>query len=241
MLRLPQGTPSQGLRNELGMWDIQTIIIFKKLMFLHKVANYDEKNLTKQVLLSQMHHPGTTWISSLTEICKNININIEMKNLQKISKETWKKEVKLKLNQLQKEIFTTWVKTSKKCHHIEATNSIQKYLVILNKENAITILKERLGMTDVKANYKNKYSDTKCRICHLEEETSQHLMKCFYKDDPGKLEIVELMQTTIANITSTEKEKIIELAQSIQTVLQTFASTKDAVPTVSYGDGASVN
>ena len=241
LLRLPQGTPSQGLLNELGMWDIQTIIISKKLMFLHKVLNYDDKNLTKQVLLNQMHQPGTTWISSLEETCKNINIKIEIDNLQKLPKEAWKKEVKQKLNEYQNKGFTTWAKSSKKCHHMEATNSIQKYLVTMNKENAMTILKERLGMTDVKANYRNKYIDTRCRICHEEEETSQHLMKCFYKDNPGKLEIVQQLNSIIANITSTANNKILELAQSIQTVLQAFASTTDAVPTVPYGDGASDN
>ena len=93
-------------------------------------------------------------------------------------------------------------------------------------------------MTDVKMNYKNKYDDTICRLCHTEEETSQHLMECYYRDDPDKQSIAKDLNTTIANITSTEKSKIIELAQSIKVVLQTFAS-QDAVPAVPYGDGAS--
>lgn len=240
LLRLPQGTPSQGLLNEMGMWNIQTIIMSKKLMFLYKVLNYNDENITKQVLLNQVNQPGPTWISSLEESCKNINIKIEFQHLQNITKATWKKEVKQKLNEYQKAIFTNWQKTSKKCHHLEYSNSIQSYLVTLSKENAITILKERLKMTDVKINYKNKYDDTICRICQTVEETSQHLMECYYKDDPQKHAIAKNLNTTIANIRSTDKEQIIELAQIIKVVLLTFASTNDAVPTIT-GNGASDN
>ena len=46
LLRLPQGTPSQGLLNELGIWNIQTMILQKKLMYFHKISNYPEENLT---------------------------------------------------------------------------------------------------------------------------------------------------------------------------------------------------
>ena len=102
------------------------------------------------------------------------------------------------------------------------------------------ILKERLKMTDVKINYKNKYDDTICRICQTVEETSQHLMECYYKDDPQKHAIAKNLNTTIANIRSTDKEQIIELAQIIKVVLLTFASTNDAVPTIT-GNGASDN
>ena len=106
-----------------------------------------------------------------------------------------------------------------------------------SKENSITILKERLKMTDVRANYKNKYSETSCRICHQVEETSKHLLACYYKDDPEKLKTATTSEEIIKNISTAKIEDIKKLAQILQQVLLALASTPDAVPTDTDGDG----
>ena len=237
LLRLPQGTPSQGLLNELGIWNIQTMILFKKLMYLHKISNYPEENLTRKVLMSQINQPGTTWFNSLDEESKNLNIKLDLEKIQQISKYTWKKEVKEKLTIHQSKIFMNWSKTSKKCAYMQPTEKIQNYLIMTSKENSITILKERLKMTDVRANYKNKYSETSCRICHQVEETSKHLLACYYKDDPEKLKTATTSEEIIKNISTAKIEDIKKLAQILQQVLLALASTPDAVQTDTDGDG----
>ena len=239
LLRLPQGTPSQGLLNELGMWNIETIILSKKLMYFHKIINYPDDNLTKIVLLNQIKQPGITWYCSLVENSKKLNIQLDIDEIQKISKYTWKREVKEKLTIHQKQIFTEWVKTSKKCKNMKPSEKIQKYLIMTTKGNAITILKERLKMTDIKTNYKNKYNETSCRICHQAEETTSHLLNCHYKEDPEKLKIAATSEEIINNISTAKIEDIMELAGILQQVLAALASPTDAVQTITDGDGAS--
>ena len=52
-----------------------------------------------------------------------------------------------------------WVQTSKKCKDMKPNCQLKEYLNILKPDEAMTILKGRLGMTDVKANYTKMYKD----------------------------------------------------------------------------------
>ena len=94
-------------------------------------------------------------------------------------------------------------------------------------------------MTNVKAHYKNMYQETSCRICQEKEESTQHLLECFYKNDQKKLPLVSTLDNSITNIGTTDPLKIKESAQVIHRVLRDLASTPDAFPTVARGDGTS--
>ena len=187
-----------------------------------------------------MNQPGGTWWSSVKETAQEIDINIDQDKLRNTSKYSWRKEIKEKLTQYQKSLFENWKTSSKKCNNLHASSSIQKYITYLNKEQAITILKERLKMTNVKAYYKNMYNDKNCRKCQEKEENTQHLLECHYKNQPEKLPLITTLDNTITKIETADPLKIKELAQIIIKVLQDLASTPDAVPTVtSGGDGTS--
>ena len=59
---------------------------------------------------------------------------------------------------------------------------MQKYLKANNSNNTVeeaqVIFKLRSRMTDVKANFKNKYEEFECDICKDEEETQKHILEC---------------------------------------------------------------
>ena len=50
----------------------------------------------------------------------------------------------------------------------------------LGCEQASSLLKLKLNMVDLRANYKGKYSDSLCRRCGLHEEYLEHLWDCPY-------------------------------------------------------------
>ena len=52
-----------------------------------------------------------------------------------------------------------------------------KYMDKLTRNQVSTIFKARARMLEVKANYKKKYPDKACRICHQEEETQDHVLQ----------------------------------------------------------------
>ena len=60
-----------------------------------------------------------------------------------------------------------------------------KYIDKLTRNQVSTIFKARARLLEVKANYKNKYPDKTCRICHQEEETQDHVVQqCEKRDTP---------------------------------------------------------
>ena len=54
---------------------------------------------------------------------------------------------------------------------------LKEYLYVLEPDEAHTILRARLGMTEVKANYKNKFKEINCKNCG-ETEDLKHLLTC---------------------------------------------------------------
>ena len=56
---------------------------------------------------------------------------------------------------------------------------MEGYLKILNHEEARQIMRVRLNMVNVKANYRGSYKDYTCSGCHIHEDTTEHLFKCW--------------------------------------------------------------
>ena len=46
----------------------------------------------------------------------------------------------------------------------------------MTRNQVSTIFKARTRMLDIKANYKNKYPNQTCRLCHINEETQEHVL-----------------------------------------------------------------
>ena len=87
----------------------------------------------------------------------------------------------------------------------------------LSRREVSAIFAARTRMLDVKANFKNKYSDTKCRWCKTEEETQQHIMEeCeeINRSEIGKITTKEIFTEEIENIRRTAR-KIIKIKETL--------------------------
>lgn len=179
LIRLPVTTPSQILRSELGIWSVRNQIIYKQLMYLQRLLKM-KNNVTRDILIQQETIPGKTWLSEIFQQIENLNIKLKLNQIQNLSKQKWKSQLKTEISNKEKDELKQYLKNSKKGKYIEASNiSFKKYLSHLNYEEAITILKIRTGMLDIKANYKQKYnSNLKCDMCKTETENFDHFMVC---------------------------------------------------------------
>ena len=90
MLRLPQGTPSFGLRAELGILSVESIIHRRKLMFLHRLLSQPDDNITRQVMMQQFHLPGETWLNNTLALCRKIGLSEDLEIIKNTPKSAWK-------------------------------------------------------------------------------------------------------------------------------------------------------
>ena len=89
------------------------------------------------------------------------------------------------------------------------------YMDLLSRREVSAIFAARTRMLDVKANFKNKYSDTKCRWCRTEDETQQHIME----------ECVEINRREIEKITT--KEIFTEETESLRRTARKIIKLKE--------------
>ena len=214
------------------MWTIQITIYYRKLLYLHKLVNYPENYIAKQVLLSQIDKPGPTWWKSILNIGDLIGQEIDRTKIAKMSKDQWKKEIKLKLQAHHVGNLQEWVKDSKKCKKMNPQGKLQAYIKLLNKNEARAILIERLGMTKVKANYQNMHKSTTCEKCHKEAETTIHLIRCQLDEAPAFKETVLNFENILWNIESQNPQKIKEIGGLLSFAQKYIASKIDAAPPV---------
>ena len=105
--------------------------------------------------------------------------NENFTEIQVLSKYKWEKIINKKLWEHENEELKDWIKGSTKCKKIKNPSMNRKlYTEKLIPEEAMTILEARLGMTKVKANYKNMHSNTLCDLCKNETEDLKHLITC---------------------------------------------------------------
>ena len=179
LLHLPFSTPTFGLYNELGIWRIESQILQKQLMFIHKMYNKTDDTLVKKVLLEQMKLPGKTWIKNIKDHLENMKGKPSLDDLNNISKIMWKKRVHQYVKEKEQYEFEQWGAKSSKCKHMKNNEiKMKTYIQQLSPRYAKIIMEVRLGIVDVKVNYKNKYENLICRNCLKEQETTEHFFRC---------------------------------------------------------------
>ena len=81
----------------------------------------------------------------------------------------------------------------------------------MKHKKGATLLKLKLNMTDLKANYKGKYDNISCGRCGLHEENLEHLWQCekFKGNLPGMEQILKSNTKGLIEI-----KRLVELFQT---------------------------
>ena len=120
--------------------------------------------------------------------------------------------------------------------------NFKKYLEILNYQEAMTILKIRNGMLEIKTNYINKHADLTCDMCKNEVENLKHLMTCEKYIAPAINEDPKLIWRSNGSkeeiLAMSEAAKIIQKRQSEKSeVLQNSERCQDEEEDTSISPG----
>ena len=174
-----ESTPYYGILSETGYWPYSYVIIYKRLMYFHHLIHSDERRITRKMIINQKMGigKGKTWYGGVEEWLTKLEMERSVEKIIQIKKSTWKKELKEKIEDV---VAAEINEQGKKMTKLRFTNEFGKknYLEEERMEKVKEIMKLRLNMIDLKANFKGKYTDTTCPACEEDVETTEHVIQC---------------------------------------------------------------
>ena len=164
---------------ETGCWPYSFVVIYKRLMFFHHLIHSKEDRIARKIVVNQMKsgEKKCNWYSGVKEWLDRMDMTDDEEEVKRISKTCWKKEVKEKLGRILEETIEEKRAEMTKLRFTRG-HTTQSYISECPMAQVKRIMKVRLNMIDLKANFKGKYKDTVCVACKTETETTEHVIRC---------------------------------------------------------------
>ena len=180
-------TSYEGLLAELGIWSIETVIEYKKVMLLHNILNSDNNRSIKEIIEDQIIYTWKgCWTEEVKVICEKYQIKItELKTMRKA-------ELRNKLKKIINDNRDNQIKQNSKIKtklRFIKDASLKNYIKELEFSEAVLMMEIRLNMVETKCNYKNDKANLKCNICN-QEDTTEHLLQCIIKSNLNQAHII---------------------------------------------------
>ena len=101
LLKVPQSTPTEAFYLEMGAVTIGIIIKARRLNYLHSILRGDRSGMLYSFLLTQWHNPSKgDWSELVKDNLEEFGIPADFELIRKMSKEAFKKSVKVKSKEL---------------------------------------------------------------------------------------------------------------------------------------------
>ena len=171
-LHLPRTTPYLGIVSELNIFPFMDNIWYKKFMWYHRLMNSGEERQARKKLREQMEDKDN-WYSELKHYADTNGINIDQDHIMEVSYYQYKCHVKEKIRKKIVRKLSEEKKNKTKLRWI-SPGKVQEYTKQCSIREASSIMKVRLHMARVKANYGGGF----CRKCEMVEETTEHVLQC---------------------------------------------------------------
>ena len=174
VLMTPDATPREAIYIETGLLDVGTISDSKRLNMKARL-NREKSELMAIVL----NNPQCMWErDTKTKMERN---NIENEDLIGSKYQTKANIKRATVKTFKQTIEKSAQGKSKMDYFLELKEDWMpgkraNYMNELTRKQTSLIFKARSRMLQIKGNYKNGYTDLKCRKCKIEVETQQHIM-----------------------------------------------------------------
>ena len=182
ILEAPCSTPTASLYLEMGCLPIRYIIKTRRIMYLHYILNQEENSLLVKFFQAQKDDPVKgDWTNQVQSDMKDIGLELTMNEIKSLSKDSFRNTVKKAV-----EITAVaWLLSEKakksKLKELEYEKlECQNYLRSseLETREKKLLFQIRTRMIDVKANFKNHYSDIFCPLGCENEDDQTHVLHC---------------------------------------------------------------
>ena len=176
ILELPTSTPYCALLMETGWWTMRARVAYRKLMLFHNIIKSDERRVIKElVCMQQKAVRETTWYGSVHRAIEYYGVSLDA---EKVLKSTWKKHVKMKINEKVAQEITQNCSSKTKSRTVRNDEFKKKeYIGKLPITDIKKIIKARLHMTKIPGNYK-QLGVMECPLCGQGESHTEHYFEC---------------------------------------------------------------
>ena len=178
MLHSPQSTPNAITFLETGVIPIEFQIHKRKLNYLHKVLTRSDDDPVKRMYHEMLKYPAAeNWSNETKILRKKYNLSQSDEDIEKLTKETWKRIVKKKVREAALLYLNNEKNKLKSCKLPDYQElCTQNYLHQLRPQQARSIFQIRANVVDIKAVRKYQYHDTICRLCGQTDEDIEHVV-----------------------------------------------------------------
>ena len=175
-LQIPRATPYLGILSEMDVTPFTDEIWIRKIMFFYTLVMSKEERNARVILMKQMKE-SNNWYTELQEYTTQQNININIEHIQEKQYDEYKDEVSQLVKEKNVKEIEKAKEEMKKLRFVKPGYE-QPYLKECTIEEARMVMKVRLNMIETRMNYKRKGEETICRRCGIEDETTEHVLKC---------------------------------------------------------------
>ena len=178
LLGLPDSTPYWGIIKETGIWTVEMVITYHRLMLFHNLITSDDSRLGKVIIKSQGGNNEWGWFAETMKVATELGLERGIvqneEDMRKIEKSKWKKNIKRLIKEKLEKTSSEKEKNMRKLRHQCDQKYIRKeYLKEMSVTEAGNTIRRRLEMQDIG---NNRGKDRKC-ICG-EKETTEHIIEC---------------------------------------------------------------
>ena len=163
LLNVPHTTPYLGILQETGIWTAEPHLKYKRIMLYHNIVHSDEKSrFVKRLIMEEEKKPFKgCWFEKVKEDIESVGLTLNQ--VKKELKSTVKKMVKAAINKEMVELLKQ--QETKKMRTVMQTDYKRKDYMMggFSGIEVADILKTKLHMIKVKANYRDSYEDHICR------------------------------------------------------------------------------
>ena len=211
-LNAPSSTSNSFVFLELGVLPIRYEIHQRQLTFLHHIVNLNEDDPVYCLYENMKRLPGErNWFNDVVHSANTYGIDIDESMLKSISKETFKKRVKHKVQQYAfASLKTDCASKSKTGDVVYSSFQLQPYLTNLYPNHAKTIFKCRAKCLKIKTHRPYQFSNKVCRWCNLEEESLAHILNCGWEE---KVELMDIEK--LEDIDYSEQAKLVSISTRV--------------------------
>ena len=170
-----------GMIIESGTWPIEQRIDYKRLMYMHNLVHSDERREARKILMEMIPKQiQGSWTEEIRLCGEKYNIEVDIRTIENKKKSAWKREIKMSINKFLELKARDMCRESTKLRFCTRHNfERKKYLDSLSPSEIEWLIKVKLNMLPLKANYKNKFQgDVDCPLCGEEEDTTEHIFVC---------------------------------------------------------------